>query len=125
MDLSQRRQRIRRLSRELEAPLGELLTRKPFIKGTLYELKTKCGKPNCHCFKGEPHKVMVLTWSEGGEKHLRVVRKEDLARVKKFTGNYRRFRKGRAEAGMIMKKILGSADEIERELLRVGRRRKS
>lgn len=125
MDLSRRRQQIRQLYEQLEAPLGELLTRKPFIKGTLYELKTKCGKPNCHCFKGEPHKVMVLTWSEGGRKHLRVVRKDEMARVKKFTGNYRRFRKGRAEVGMIMKKILGLADEIERELLRIGRRKKS
>lgn len=124
MDLSRRRQRIRQLSEQLEAPLRELLTRKPFIKGALYELKTKCGKPNCHCFKGEPHQVMVLSWSEGGRKHLRVVRKEEMARVKEFTGNYRRFRKGRAKAGMIMKRILRLADEIEGELLRVGGRRK-
>ena len=124
MDLSQRRQGIRQLHKELEAPLDELLTRKPFMKGTLYELKTKCGKSNCHCFKGEPHRVMVLSWSERGKKHLRVIRKDEISRVKKFTGNYRRFRKGRAQAGIIMKRILGLADEIEGELLRIGRRKK-
>ena len=124
MDLSRRRQRLRRLYEELEAPVDELLRRKPFLKGTLYELKTRCGKPNCHCYKGEPHRVMVLSWSEGGRKHLRVVRREEIERVRKFTGNYRRFRKARAKVGMIMKRILGLADEIEGELLRVGRRKK-
>ena len=124
MDLSRRRQRIRQLYEELEVPLEELLTRKPFIKGTLYELKRKCGKSNCRCFKGEPHGVMVLSWSEGGRKHLRVVRKDEIARVKKFTRNYRRFRKGRAKAGVIMKKISALADEIERELLRIVERDK-
>ena len=125
MDLSQKRRRIRQLYEELESPLEEFLTRKPFIKGTFYELKTKCGKRNCHCFRGEPHRVVVLSWSEGGKKHLRVVRKEEMDRIRKFTRNYRRFRKGRAKAGMIMKKILGLADEIEKELLQIGRRKKS
>ena len=125
MDLSRKRKIIRRLYQELEIPLEKLLTRKPFIKGTFYELKTKCGKTNCHCYKGEPHRVMVLSWSEGGKKHLRVVRKEEIERVKRFTRNYHRFRNGRAKAGMIMKEIIGLADEIEKELLRIGRRKKS
>ncbi len=121
MDLSRRRKRINELYRELEAPLEELLTRKPFMKGSCYELKTKCGKPACRCYRGEPHKATVLTWSEGGRSRMRVVKKGELARIKAFTGNYRRFRKGRAELGAIMKEILTLADEIELEMLKIGK----
>lgn len=123
MDISRKRQRIRQLYEELEIPLDELLARKPFMKGTLYELKTKCGKPNCRCIKGALHKVMVLSWSEGGKKHLRVIREDEMERVKRFTGNYRRFRRGRAKVSMITRRILRLADEIEGELLRIGGRK--
>ena len=68
---------------------------------------------------------MVLSWGEGGKKHIRVIRKEEIERVRRFTRNYRRFRKGRAKIGLLVKKILRSADEIERELLRTGGRKKS
>lgn len=124
MDLSRRRQRIWQLYEELKTPLEKLLAKRPFIKGTFYQLKTKCGKTNCRCFRGEPHKVMVLSWSEEGKRHLRVIRKDEIVRVRKFTRNYRRFRKGRAEVGMIIRKILRSSDEIEGELLRIGGREK-
>ncbi len=121
MDLSRKRKRINELYRELEAPLEELFTRKPFTKGSCYELKTKCGKPACRCYRGYPHKATVLTWSEGGRSRMRVVKKAELARIKAFTENYRRFRKGRAKAGAIMKEILTLADEIEVEMLKIGK----
>lgn len=120
MDLSARRKRIKELYKELAYPIEALLTRKPFIKGHLYELKRKCGKPRCRCLKGELHQVMALSWSEGGKHHLRAIKESELDRIEKFTSNYRRFRQGRASVRRMVNEILSLANEIEGELLRIG-----
>lgn len=120
MDLSARRKRIKELYKELACPIEALLTRRPFIKGHLYELKRKCGKPRCRCLKGELHQTMVLSWSEGGRHHLRTIKESELERIEKFTSNYRRFRQGRASVRRMVNQILNLADEIEGELLRIG-----
>ena len=44
--------------------------RSPLVKGNVYELARKCGKPNCICTRGELHRSMVLTWSEKGKSRL-------------------------------------------------------
>ena len=78
MRLSAYRKKILSLYSELKKPIEGLLTRKPFIKGSVYELKRKCGKRNCRCQKGEFHKVIVISWSEGGRQYLKTVKLEEL-----------------------------------------------
>lgn len=124
MDLSRRRKALQQLYRQLGETLEIFFIRKPFLRGSLYELKRQCGKPQCRCQRGELHRVMVLTWSEGGKKHLRVVKAQELAQVERLTSNYRRFRRARVRVRRIGGEILRLTKQIERELLRQGAREK-
>jgi two-component SAPR family response regulator len=121
MDLSVCRKKILSLYSELRKPMERLLTRKPFIKGSVYELKRKCGKRNCICQKGDFHKAIVISWSEGGRHYLKTVKIGELNRIKKLTNNYRAFRKARGRVNKIVRQIQEIADEIEKGLLKLGR----
>src|SRR5438874_9753979 len=67
--------------RALLAKLGEqylhllqgLLSPRRLLKGSVYALKTRCGKPSCHCAapQGPLHSAHVLSWSHAGKTHLR------------------------------------------------------
>ena len=56
-----------KLRREREAALKKLVDAKAFVQGSLYEKKVVCGKPNCRCARGEPHKALVLTRKVDGK----------------------------------------------------------
>lgn len=39
----------------------------PFmVRGTLFTLRRRCGKPNCHCATGSGHESPALAYPEGG-----------------------------------------------------------
>ena len=39
----------------------------PFmVRGTLFTLRRRCGKPNCHCATGPGHESPALAYPEGG-----------------------------------------------------------
>jgi len=52
---SQLRQSLDRLANEIRQIVEPFFSDKPVIKGSVYELKTKCGKPGCKCAKGQLH----------------------------------------------------------------------
>jgi hypothetical protein len=70
---SQLRHSLRRLSDELRQLINPSFSDKPVIKGSVYELKRKCGKPGCKCAQGELHSRMVVSASEKGKTILRVI----------------------------------------------------
>lgn len=39
----------------------------PFIQGSLYKVKVKCGKSECRCASGEKHEAFVLSKKVGGK----------------------------------------------------------
>jgi hypothetical protein len=84
-NLSRLRQTLRRLLQNLERSLAEVFGRSPLVKGNVYELARKCGKPNCVCTRGELHRSMVLTWSEGGKSRLVSIRPDRLGELKEVT----------------------------------------
>jgi len=51
MNTSKLRQELSWFFKEIEELKGELITRKPMARGTVYELKRKCGKSMCISFK--------------------------------------------------------------------------
>ena len=55
--------------------LQGLLPFRQLLKGSVYELKTRCGKPSCHCASpdGPLHTSTVLSWSERGKTRLRTL----------------------------------------------------
>lgn len=115
------REELSRLRSTLGERLGELrrilkvvFGRSPLVKGNVYELARKCGKPNCVCTRGELHRSMVLTWSEEGNSRLLSIPSERVAEVKKKSEEYLEFRRVRARVTEICREILAVMDRIER-----------
>jgi hypothetical protein len=99
---------------DLEKSLDVAFGRAPMIKGNVYELARKCGKPTCACVRGELHRSMVLTWSHEGKAKLFSIPPERVSELQEKSGEYLRFRRARARVTEIGKKILGVMDRIEK-----------
>jgi len=90
-----------------------MISDKPVVRGTVYELKRKCGKPGCKCARGELHPRMVLSASEAGRTKIRAIPRGMLTDVKIRVRRYQKFRRSRARLGEIHKKMLAIFDEME------------
>lgn len=102
--------RLADLRRVLKVAFG----RSGLVKGNVYELARRCGKPNCVCTRGKLHRSMVLTWSEEGKSRLLSIPSKRVAEVKKKSEEYLRFRRARARVTEIHREILGLMDQIEK-----------
>ena len=112
--LSRLRQTLRELLAELEQSLDVAFRRAAMIKGNVYELARKCGKPTCACTRGALHRSMVLTWSHEGKSKLFSIPSERLSEFQQKSEEYLKFRRARARVTKICKKILGVMDRIEK-----------
>jgi hypothetical protein len=99
--------------KELEAVLGVALERSALVKGNVYELARKCGKPSCGCAEGQLHRSTVLSWSHQGKTRLLTIPPEKLDRLRSGSERYLEYRRARARAGEIFKQILKLLDQIE------------
>ena len=113
-DLSSFRGRIWGAYRSLRPLLHEMLRIRTFLRGSVYELKTRCGKPSCVCLRGQPHRRWVLTESVEGRKRLRVLPRDQEELWCRRAEDYRLFRRRRAELVKTVRRILDDLDEIER-----------
>jgi hypothetical protein len=100
---------IKRMSELIEPFMDDT----PLLKGTVYELKRKCGKPTCRCREGHLHATMVLAASEGGRKRLRVIPKGSLVEARIKTKRYKKVRAARAEFVKLAGKVVALMDEME------------
>ena len=109
---------LRRRLRTAYERLGQLLTavlyHQDLLRGSVYELSTRCGKPSCACNQGERHRRWVLSESREGRTRMRVVPLDRLALWKKWSASYRQFRSNRAEAVKLSQQILTDIDALER-----------
>ena len=112
--LSRLRQTLREHLADLEESLDVVFGRAPMVKGNVYELARRCGKPYCACTRGELHRSMVLTWSHKGKPKLFSIPSGRLADLQMKSDEYLRFRRARARVTEICKKILGVMDRIEK-----------
>lgn len=112
--LSRLRLDLDRLLKELKRSVEVVFGRNPLVKGNVYELARKCGKPSCACTRGQLHKSMVLSWSDRGKTRLLSIPPERLAELRAKSEEYLRFRKARAEVTALSKQILTIIDRIEK-----------
>jgi hypothetical protein len=110
---SQLRQTLLRLASEIKGLVAPVFSDRPVIKGTVYELKRRCGKPGCKCTRGELHARMVVSASEGGKTRLQVIPKGFLVEVQGKVRRYQELRRVRARLGEIYQKMLKGIDQIE------------
>ena len=112
--LSRLRGALRDALKELETTLEAAFERSALVKGNVYELARKCGKPSCLCADGQLHRSMVLSWSHQGKTQLRTISPEKLDRVRASSEHYLRYRRARARVTEIHQQILKLFDQIEK-----------
>jgi hypothetical protein len=110
---SQLRHSLRRLSDELRQLINPSFSDKPVIKGSVYELKRKCGKPGCKCAQGELHSRMVVSASEKGKTILRVIPHGFLVEIQAKVRRYQELRRARAQLVEVHRKMIQVIDEME------------
>ncbi len=121
MDLrqaSRQRQVLRAIIEEHQRLALTLLHPRELIKGTLYQLRTRCGKETCRCArtKKDRHVSTVLSWSEEGRTRLRSVATSDEHRLRQLAEQYRRFRETRASLVQLHRQILEAINCLEAAL---------
>jgi len=113
LKLSQLRQSLRSLSGDIRQLINPSFSDKPVIKGSVYELKRKCGKPGCKCAQGELHSRMVLSASEKGKTSLHVIPHGFLVEIRIKVRRYQELRRARARLVEVHRKMLLVIDEME------------
>ena len=119
---AERASRLRQILQSLlvhyQRQLDTLLPLRQLVKGSVYDLRTRCGKPSCHCAsdQGPLHTSTVISWSEHGKTRLRTLPAGELARFRQLTENYRSFRQARAALVKLHQQIVAHIDRLETAL---------
>jgi hypothetical protein len=59
------------------------------LRGSLFTLRRKCGKPGCRCATGTPHETPALAYPAGGRTKTLTLRADDVAAVASALERYR------------------------------------
>ena len=111
---SRLRQALLTLLGDYQRQLDTLLPLRQLVKGSVYQLRTRCGKPSCHCAsdQGPLHTSSVISWSQHGKTRLRTLPPAELAHFRHLTENYRRFRQARAALVKLHQRIVAHIDRL-------------
>ena len=122
-DLSSLRSQLLTGPAQLQELLETFLARQPLLPGSLYTLRRRCGKPNCHCARGELHASTVLSYRGQGRPQNITPPAEKLAEVRKLTDAYRQFRQARTQLRRLQRQLLTLLDRLEAARVQEGERR--
>jgi len=64
-------------------------TEPALLRGVLFTLRRKCGKPSCRCASGQVHESPALAYPAGGRTKTMTLTEQDLARVSAALERYR------------------------------------
>jgi hypothetical protein len=63
------------------------------IRGSIYELHTKCGKPNCYCARTpRRHTSLMLSFSYKRKTRLVPIKKEQIPEIRARINDYKRLK---------------------------------
>jgi hypothetical protein len=115
---SRLRQALKTLLDDYQRQVDALLSLRQLVKGSVYDLRTRCGKPSCHCASAEGplHTYPVISWSEHGKTRLRPLPPGEISRFRQLAENYRRFRQARAALVKLHRRIVSYIDRLETAL---------
>lgn len=111
--LSALRAKLRKAQLLLPSLLAPCFGRQPLLPGSLYTLRRKCGKPSCHCNRGELHASTVLSYRGPGRPRNLSPAPEHLETLRNLTDHYRQCRTARAQLVRWHKQLLQLVDELE------------
>ena len=112
------RQILRDLAAEYGRQLQQILQVGELVKGSVYQIETRCGNPGCHCAtaRGQLHPATLLSWSEAGRTRMRSLGLDQRARVRRLSEQYRRLRQARADVVRLHQQMLHAIDQLEQAL---------
>jgi hypothetical protein len=88
MSASLSRAELSPAERNLRSRIAQIASGERFLRGTLSERFSKCGKPNCHCAQGEGHPSVYLVQSHAGKTRQICVPKALLDPVREAVAQY-------------------------------------
>jgi hypothetical protein len=112
-EFSRLRRSLGHLSYQIKELTRPFFSDKAVIKGSVYELKRKCGKPGCRCTQGQLHSSMVLSSSEKGQTRLQTIPRGSLVEVRSKVERYQKLRRSRSQLVQIIRTMLRVMDEME------------
>jgi hypothetical protein len=121
-DLSTVRSQLRAAQQQLAELLEVFLGRDPLLPGSLYTLRRRCGKPHCHCTRGELHATTVLSYRGQGRPRNVTPAPEQLEPVRRLTQAYKRFRQARTQLRRLQREVLTLIDRLEAGRVQQGER---
>ena len=68
---------------------GQRETEPALLRGVLFTLRRKCGKPSCRCATGEAHESPALAYPAGGRTKTMTLSEQDVTRVSAALERYR------------------------------------
>ena len=118
-EASRQRQILDNLAKDFDLRLHDVLRHRELMKGSVYEMKTRCGEPSCHCARpaGGLHSATVLSWSEHSKTCIRSLAAGDQVRIRALTENHRRLRQSRLALTKLHRGILEAIGRLEQAML--------
>jgi hypothetical protein len=101
------RAKLSAAERNFRSRIAQLATGQWFLRGTVSDRSSKCGKPNCHCANGELHQSVYLVQSHAGHLRQICVPKPWRERVRQAVNDYRE-----------MQRLIEEVSELEWKRLR-------
>lgn len=74
--------------RSRRSRLAQIVSGRRFLRGTLALRQHRCGKPNCHCARGELHLSLYLVQSRNGKPRQVFVPKQWEERIRHSVDGY-------------------------------------
>ena len=82
------------------------------LRGSLIELRRRCGKSGCRCREGDPHCSPALSYSQEGKTHILTLPAEEVPGVKAALKRYQQAQRG------LEKQALQGIEGLKRRLQR-------
>ena len=79
--------------RDCRSRIAQLVSGRWFLRGTLSERSGKCGKPTCHCVKGELHQSLYLVQSHDGKPRQICVPQDWQPRIRQAVADYQQLQR--------------------------------
>jgi len=124
MDLSLSRRKLLELLDRMTSLVQVTLGRSPLLPASLYELKTRCGKPQCKCARTSyRHQQWCVSYVEEGASRTRTVAPEVRPEVQKMTREYRDFRQSERGIRKALEDLMAEMERVRHARCEAGRRR--
>ena len=118
--LSSLRQQLDQAQQLLPGLLEPCFERTPLLPGAVYSLRRKCGKPACHCTRGNLHESTILSYRGEGRSQNIVPAAEHLDSLRRMTQDYRQCRQARVQLRRWFAQLLQLVDALQAARVQFG-----